>query len=155
MFDVSLGIMKAVDRRKVERPIQAAIGLAASETGDGIAYALLGLVGSGGAVVRVAFRCPALPALQGRDVAYAAVLAVAGEVRSRGVRRVVFAVEDERLVRDLDERAAVPAPLAVPYVSLRCALNRFSEARVVVSGESVVRDLSARARAEVFLQPAA
>jgi hypothetical protein len=153
-FELKLGIMSAMggEGRAV---VRATIGFAADEGGDGIAYVLLGAAGSGGAVVRVPFRCRPVGPLRGRDVSYAALLAVAEETRGRGVRRVVFAIEDERLVRELDERLPVPGPLAMPYVSLRCALNRFSEATVVVAGEAAARDLAGRARAEVSLHVAA
>ena len=77
------------------------------------------------------------------------------ELRRRGARNVALVTEDDRLVRDLDERHAVPAPLAMPYVALRCELNRFHEAHVAASDEPAIRDLSARARAEVFLRAAA
>jgi hypothetical protein len=153
-FELELGIMNAMagGGRVV---VRATIGFAVDERGDGIAYALLGAEGSGGAVVRVPFRCSPAEALRGRDVSYAALRAVAEEVRGRGVRHAVFAIEDERLIRELDERLPVPGPLALPYVSLRCALNRFSEATVVVAGEPAARDLAGRARAEVSLHVAA
>ena len=148
--------MVATVRGKSAKVVRATLGFAAGEgAGAGVAYALLGAPESGGAVVRVAFRCRPLAALRGRDVAYAALRAVAEEVRARGVQRVVFALDDERLARDLHERLPVPGPLAMPYVSLRCALNRFAEATVVAAGEAAARDLTARARAEVSLHIAA
>jgi len=42
----------------------------------------------------------------------------------------------------------------VPYVALRCTLNRFEQASVRRAG-AVARDLSARAQAEVYLDIAA
>jgi hypothetical protein len=146
--------MVGVNRENRKGAVRAAIGFAAGDAGEGTAYALLGASGNG-SVVRVPFHCRPLPALRGRDVAYAALTAVAVELRRRGIRDVVFATEDERLVRDLDERLPVPAPLAMPYVALRCELNRFHKAHVTASDEAAIRDLSARSRAEVFLQTAA
>jgi hypothetical protein len=151
-----MGIMVAMTRGRSAKLVQATLGFAAAELGGaGVAYALLGASGSGAAVVRVSFRCRPLAALRGRDVAYAALRAVAEDVLGRGVTRIVFALDDERLVKDLDERLPVPGALAMPYVSLRCALNRFAEASVVVDGEAAARDLTARARAEVSLDIAA
>jgi hypothetical protein len=146
--------MVGVNRGNRKGAVRAAIGFAAGEAGEGTAYALLGASGKEG-VVRVPFRCRPLPALRGRDVSYAALTAVAVELRRRGLRGVVFVIEDERLVRDLDGRLPVPAPLAMPYVMLRCELNRFHEALVTASDEPAIRDLSARSRAEVFLRSAA
>jgi hypothetical protein len=146
--------MVGVNREKRKGAVRAAIGFAAGDAGEGTAYALLGASGNGG-VVRVPFRCRPLPALRGRDISYSALTAVAIELRRRGIRSVALVTEDERLVRDLDERLPVPAPLAMPYVALRCELNRFQEAHVTASDEPAIRDLSARSRAEVFLQPAA
>jgi len=150
-----MGIMRAVERRRNGEAIRAAIGFAASEAGDGVAYASLGRSERGGRIVRVAFRCRPLAALRGRDVSYAAVEAVAAELRRQGLRGVEIAVDDERLVADLAERLPLPAALSIPYVTLRCELNRFREATVVASDEPAVRDLTARARAEAFLQAAA
>ena len=147
-------MMCAVDRAKV-KTIRAAVGWAASEAGDGVAYALLGGPGNRDEIVRVTFRCSPLAALRGRDVGYAALNAVAAELHERGIQRLRFAVEDQRLVADLTDRLPVPAPLAIPYITLGCALNRFRAAAVVATGEPAVRDLSARARAEVFLRAAA
>jgi len=136
------------------KTVVATIGFAASEHG-GAAYAFIG--GSPqrpGALVRVAFPCRPLAALLGRDVAYAAVAAVAEELLRRGVHSVEFRVDDATLPLDLSERRSVPAALIVPYVTLRCTLNRFARATVASAGP-VARDLTARARAEVSLHVAA
>jgi hypothetical protein len=95
------------------------------------------------------------PALQGRDVAYAALGALATELLRRGVGSVALRTENAELVADLAERRAVPAALTVPYVKLRCTLNRFREASVTCGEDRATRDLTARARAEVCLNVAA
>ena len=58
----------------------------AERDGAGVAYALVGS-GGRGAAVRVGFTCRTLPALRGRDVAYAALDAVAAAMQERGLHR--------------------------------------------------------------------
>ena len=77
------------------------------------------------------------------------------ELLQRGVDRVEIRIDDEHLLADLTERRAVPNPLIVPYVRLRCKLNRFAAATVVRASGAVVRDLETRARAEASLDIAA
>ncbi len=136
------------------QPVVVNVGFAAGNGGDGVAYAALR--GSDGteSVVRVGFRCRALAALRGRDIAYAALAALADDLLRREVRDVVFRIDDAELPVDLRERRALPAALTVPYVVLRCKLNRFRRAAVVVADASS-RDLTARAKAEVSLNIAA
>jgi hypothetical protein len=93
--------------------------------------------------------------LRERDVAYAALNAVAKYVRECGVERVVFAISDAQLALDLEEHLSVPPALSIPYVTLRCTLNRFAEAAVVATADGIARDLTARARAEASLHVAA
>jgi hypothetical protein len=132
-----------------------AVGFAATATGEGVAYAALGRAGHDVAFVRVGFRCRSLPALLGRDVGYAALRAVVAELIRRRVRPVEIRVSDATLADDLACRRDLPAALVVPYVTLRCALNRLPGAAVVPSVERTVDDLTARARAEVSLNVAA
>jgi hypothetical protein len=127
-------------------------GFAADER-HGICYATVG-GGARGTLVRVEFACRPLAVLQGRDVAYYALEALANELLRRRVQRVEIHIDDDRLLEDLAERRTVPNPLIVPYVALRCTLNRFEQASVRRAG-SVARDLSARAQAEVYLDIAA
>jgi hypothetical protein len=134
--------------------VRATIGFATRDDGVGVAYARLRDERNGELVLREPFRCRPLPALRGRNVAYAALAAIVRRVLESDVRRVRFEVADPDLVADLAEHRAVPAPLTMPYVSLRCALNRFTEAAVVVAG-AAARDLTARARAEALLEVAA
>ena len=73
-------------------------------------------------------------------------------LRERGVERVSFGLADDQLVADCNERRNVPPPLVLPYVRLRCALNRYSAFELCAGGD---RDLEARARAELVLHSAA
>jgi len=134
---------------------EVTLGCAAASETAGIAYARV-QIGQREHLLRIPFACRPLPALHGRDVAYAAVEAVAARLLERGIRRVVFGVAEPELVADLAGRRNVPAPLSVPYVTLRCRLNRFTAAHIVLAeDERGCRDLEARARAEVLLDIAA
>jgi hypothetical protein len=140
-------------QRREQQPKIVTVGFAERD-GRGIAYAVGGSGGRGPAV-RVGFACRPLPALLGRDVAYAALAAVAEELLRRGVSNVRFRIDDERLPQDIAERRAMPNALIVPYVRLRCALNRFHEAVVEPADDDIARDASARARADAWLNLAA
>ncbi len=145
-------------QRERREPVLVTVGFAAEADGTGIAYAALHRSpdsGGRGSLVRVGFTCRPLPSLRGRDLAYAALEAVAGVLLERGIRSVEFAVDDETLPVDLAERRSLPSALIVPYVALRCRLNRFGLVRVSAARDGVARDLSARARAEVSLHVAA
>lgn len=133
--------------------IDATVGFAADEAGSGIAYVSLSS-GSNRKSLRVPFTVRRYPALLEREVGYAALTAVADKVAALGCKRVAFHVPDDRVVADLEERRDVPGPLAIEYVRLGCALNRFSEYRLEAGGGDA-GDLTARARAEVTLHVAA
>ena len=147
-----------LNRQRVQpEPVVVTIGFAARIDGRGIAFAALEQAehSAKAAYVRVPFAVKLRPALQGRDVTYAAANAVAEALLERGVRDVVLRVDDARLENDLRERGSLPAPLTVPYVSLRCRLNRFALARIEVAQDSLIRDLEGRARTEATLDIAA
>lgn len=132
------------------------VGFAAGRRGDGVVYASIPEADDGeGSLIRVDFRCRPLPALGGRDVAYAAVEALAAELLRRGHRAMTLHVDDPMLATDLADRRAVPGALTLPYVRLRCTLNRFREATVIAAADRTTRDLTARARAEATLTVAA
>ena len=133
--------------------IDATVGFAADEAGFGIAYVSLAS-GSNRKSLRVPFSVRRYPALLEREVGYAALTAVADKVAALGCKRVAFRIPDERVVADFQERRDVPGPLAIEYVRLGCALNRFSEYRLDAGGDDA-GDLTARARAEVTLHVAA
>jgi hypothetical protein len=88
-----------------------------------------------------------------REVGYAALLAVADTLSQEGYRRVRLAVADERIAHDLAQRRSLPMALSLLYVRLKCRLNTFVQAEVVV--RMPPEDLANRARAEVELSAAA
>ncbi|GAC1557969.1 MAG: hypothetical protein NVS3B17_07230 [Vulcanimicrobiaceae bacterium] len=135
--------------------VPVTLGFAAGRHGNGVAYVRMRGADGGDALVRVTFRCRPLPALRGRDVAYAALEATATRLRTRGLSSVRFAVNDTTLAADIAEHRPVPNSLTIPYVRLQCALNRFARATVVAVEDESTRDLTARARAEVALDVAA
>src|ERR1700720_4481574 len=118
------------DRRTARQPTPIAVGFAASPAGEGVAYARL-LAPAPESLVRVSFTLSVQPALRGRDGAYAALRAVAANVRERGLARVEFHLDDEWLLLDLNERRTLPQALVLPYVALRCELNRLRDVHVV------------------------
>jgi len=139
-------------RRDHEPPIEATIAYAADRRGEGVAYARL-RSGSGHRLMRIPFRVQRYAGLEAREISYAALGAVATALLERGFSRTRFALADEALVRDVNERRDVPPPLVLPYVRLGCSLNRFAEYAVTLAGED--DDLANRARAEVALHTAA
>jgi len=135
------------------RAIEATVGFAADDAGNGIAYVRL-RSRAAQRLVRVAFGVPRLPELLGREIGYAALTAVAKRLADSGCATASFKISESRLAEDLEGRTEVPATLALPYVNLRCQLNRFAHCVVSVDERSAP-DLAARARAEVTLHVAA
>jgi hypothetical protein len=133
--------------------VQATVGFAADAHGTGIAYVRL-RVRQTESVVRIPFTVTRYPALLEREVGYAALTAVAGALRSRGISRVNFLLDDASLTRDLREHCDVPSAIAMAYVRLRCTLNQFYDYEVACLGEGE-SDLTARARSEVAMHVAA
>jgi len=137
------------------RSADAAVGHAADSTGNGIAYVAIA-TGTGRAVVKVPFSVVPLTGLDGRELGYAAVGAVAAYLRSRGFTRVRIRLADEITVDDLNGRRSVPLALAMAYVKTRCILHGFAVARVERGEPIETHDLQTRARAEIALRtPAA
>jgi hypothetical protein len=134
--------------------IEVSIGFAADSSGHGVAFAAEGAEAAE-RVQRVRFRVRGGTAGDPRAAGYAAVTAVARAFRAHYDGGVRFLTADATLVADLEDRRPVPGALTIPYVSLRCALNRFSEAEVSASHAAEVADLTARAVAEVSLRVAA
>ncbi len=134
------------------RAVNAAVGYAADDAGNGVAYARIMLQAP--RVLRVAFRVQRQPALLDREVGYAALTAVSEALRRRGFERVRFLIDDAQLRADLRKRDNLPPSLALPYVRLGCALNQFRryEIAAMPSGDA---DLAARARSEAALHVAA
>ncbi len=133
--------------------IDVAVGFAADEAGQGLAYAKLTVDGNQ-KLLRVPFRVRRYPSLLEREVSYAATTAVVTRLADLGCRRLKIEVPDSRLVEDAQAHSELPLPLALEYVRLGCALNRFAE-YYVQAGGAVAQDLTARARAEVALHVAA
>jgi hypothetical protein len=131
--------------------VEAEVGYAADEHGRGVAYARIGSDGEA-RLLRVTFRTGRAAAAE-NGAGYAALAAVARELRERGVNRASFAVDDPQLVEEVNERRKVPAAIVLPYVRLRCALNQFVRFELRTAGGS--GDLAQRARAEVALHVAA
>jgi hypothetical protein len=132
--------------------IQAAIGYAVSPQGQGVAYAHVLGAPARQELLRLTFRVPPTLRSVDRSAAYAALTAVADELRLRGIRRVEFVVDQRELVDELTERRTLPETLVLPYVRLRCSLNAFSRSSVH-AGKT--EDLTQRARAEAALNLAA
>ncbi len=129
------------------------LGYSADDLGNGLAYVDL-RTATAQRVARVDFPVHRIPALVGREVGYAALTEVAKRLADAGFHEASFRIPDHDLVDDLEGTAEVPAALSLPYVNLRCQLNRFQTA-TVEADESVTEDLAARARAEVTLHVAA
>jgi hypothetical protein len=133
--------------------VTAAVGFAADQGGDGVAYVQ---IGDSAAVrtMRVPFSVKRYPALLDREVGYAALTAVSTVLRRRGVARVRLSVDDAYLAVDLCEHREVPAALTLAYVRLRCALNQFQEYHIA-DADATPSDLTARARSDVAMHVAA
>lgn len=136
------------------RSADVAVGYAADATGNGIAYAAIA-TGTDRSVARITFGAHPLPALEGRELGYAAVGAVATYLRGRGFSRVRLRLADEIVVDELNGRRPVPLALAMAYVKARCALNGFSVARVERGEPIETHDLQTRAQAEIALRASA
>ena len=126
------------------------VAYAANARGDGVAYVAFTAEGT---PRRITFHVDRLPALLDREVGYAALLAVADMLWHEGYRRVRLGLADERVATDLAERRSLPMALSLLYVRLKCRLNTFTHADVIVRTPS--DDLAHRARAEVELSAAA
>jgi hypothetical protein len=148
-------------QKRSPRTAVATIGYAADDRGHGIAYAKIWSTAAEAdrtrleSVTRVEFHVRVRPALRGREVAYAAVEAVAAKLVEAKVAIAELRVADAQLATDLEQRRAVPADLQLPYIALRCTLNRLASFSVVACDDGTARDLTARARAELMLDRAA
>ena len=130
------------------RSADVAVGYAADRTGRGIAYAAIA-TGTGRAVTKIPFGALPLPALEGRELGYAAIAAVGAHLRSAGFTRVRLRLADEVVVDALNGHRDVPPALAMPYVKTRCVLHGFALARVERAEPIETHDLQARAHAEI------
>jgi GNAT superfamily N-acetyltransferase len=162
MFGIKLGIEQMMAHKRGQQTVVATVGYAADADGRGIAYAKIwstqrAVPGANRSesFVRVGFRSVVRPALRGREIAYAALEAIARELIAAKIDVVELRLLDASLATDLAERRAVPTDLQMPYIALRCTLNRFASFSVVACDDGTARDLTARARAELSLEHAA
>jgi hypothetical protein len=140
--------------RRARAAADVAVGYAAGDRGNGVAYAAVNN-GSATVVVRLPFTAPPLPGLDGLECGYAALAAVGAMLKARGFGRVRVRVGDARIVGDLSGAGSPPKPLAMAYVKIRCALHSLGAVRLEVADAVEVRDLTARAQAEIGLSVAA
>jgi len=131
-----------------------AVGYAVDSKGHGIAYAAIS-TGTSSGTVRIPFTATVQPALEGRDVGYAAVAAVATQLKRRGIGRARFRLDDQNVVADLSGAGNPPKALAMSYVRTRCLLHGLGTVRLETAEPIETRDLTSRARAEVTLTVAA
>ncbi|MBV9403319.1 MAG: hypothetical protein JO018_06280 [Candidatus Eremiobacteraeota bacterium] len=146
-------MINVTPRKRSGPAVEATIGFGADDFGNGVAYVDL-RTPTAQRVARVDFPVRRTPALLGREIGYAALTAVAERLADAGFKKASFRLADQQLVDDLEGNAQMPADLSLPYVNLRCQLNRFRTATVSCDG-STAEDLAARARAEVTLHVAA
>lgn len=137
------------EMKSLARELEATLGYAAGDRGRGIAYARL-REARGEHLLRVSFRVR--PQFVAREVAYAALIAVAQTLHRRGVVKARFVLEDERLVAEVTEHGELSAAMVLPYVRLKCALNQFD---AVSLAAAQTLDLTQRARAEIALNSVA
>jgi hypothetical protein len=155
MFVLQYGYKESRMRkqRSDEQVIEVSVGFGV-DGATGVAYASIHEP-AGLSRVRVAFRYHRAPGLDGREAGYAALRAVASALRERTGAGVRFVTADASLVADVNERRTLPNALTMPYVALRCQLNRFNRADIVHAATPEIADLTARASAEVSLHIAA
>lgn len=140
--------------RRSRPAADVAVGYAADLQGHGIAYAAIA-TGSSRGTVRIPFTATSLPALEGRDVGYAAVAAVGAQLKRRGFGNVRIRLADEAVVADLSGTSTPPKALAMAYVKTRCLLHGIGSVRLETAEPVEIRDLTSRAQAEVTLHVAA
>jgi len=140
------------EKQRSAKAIEATVGFAADDFGSGVAYVEL-RTARAQRVARVDFSVRRIPSLVGREIGYAALTAVAERLADAGFQKASFKVSDSQLVNDLGANSDVAPELSLPYVNLRCQLNRFRVATVIA--DDAADDLEARARAEVTLHVAA
>lgn len=143
-----------MEKRGGSNSVVVTLGFAADAQGNGVAFGRVRR-GARESSIRVAFVAPQRPVLEGRDTSYAALRATAEFLRERGVREAIFRIADGRVVEEVRDRTALPTALLLPYIALRCSLNRFADFSIASATDDEVADLLARARAEVSLHVAA
>jgi hypothetical protein len=140
--------------RRPRSAADVAVGYAADERGRGVVYAAIS-TGSASRTVRLTFSAAPLPALDGLENGYAAMAAVGAHLKARGFGRLRIRLGDTRVVADLNGAGSPPKALTMAYVKTRCVLHGLGAVRLETAEPIEIRDLAARARAEVGLHVAA
>jgi hypothetical protein len=140
--------------RRSRPAADVAVGYAADTTGHGIAFAAIA-TGTSTGIIRLPFSVKRLPALEGREVGYAAVAAIAAHLKGRGFGRARIRLADEKVAADLNGTGDVPKALAMDYVKTRCLLRGLGPVRLETAEPVEIRDLAGRAQAEVAFHVAA
>lgn len=130
--------------------MEATVGYAADERGNGLAYARLNGARSR-RLLRVGFRVGTRPVTP-RATGYAALTAVSQALCRHGFKSVRFVLSDEEFAAEIATGRNVTDELQLAYVALRCALNALTSFAVDSGGTD---ELTQRARAEVMLNVAA
>jgi hypothetical protein len=130
--------------------VEATVGYAADERGNGLAYARL-TGGRSRRLLRVTFQVGSRP-VTARATGYAALTSVSRALCRRGFKSVRFVVSDEEFAAEIATGRNVTNELQLAYVALRCALNSLASFAVDSGGTD---ELTQRARAEVVLNVAA
>jgi hypothetical protein len=131
--------------------VDAVIGYAAGERGNGVAYARL--AGDGiERLLRVAFHVGAALPPGDRAIAYAALTAISRALGKRGFQRVHFTLGDRAFAEEIATGRGVSEARALQYVRLRCLLNSLTQFEVRAG---CADELTQRAQAEVALNVAA
>lgn len=143
-----------INSRRIRTAADVALGYAADARGRGIAFAAIAN-GRSTRVVRLTFFATPAPALDGRENGYAAMAALGEHLKSEGFGRVRIRLGDARVAAELNGSGSPPKSLAMSYVRIRCLLHGLGLARLEAADAIEVRDLAARAVAEVSLRAAA
>jgi hypothetical protein len=138
-----------MERAQGSGAVEAVVGYAANERGNGLAYARI-IGARSRKLLRAGFRI-SHPST-GRTIGYAALTAVSRLLCKRGIREVRFVLGDPQFVDEISTGRGVLEALALPYVRLRCALNSLVKFSVQAGSTD---ELTQRAEAEVALNVAA
>ncbi|HEY6450652.1 MAG TPA: hypothetical protein VIX60_08240 [Candidatus Cybelea sp.] len=137
--------------RSYDPVVEAMVGYAAAEAGNGLAYVRITGAQSK-QLLRIGFRVTASKPWSDRTIGYAALTAVSHALGKRGAREVRFILGNPEFVEEIATGQGVGETLVLSYVRLRCALNSLAKFGVQAGA---TEDLTNRARAEVVLNVAA
>lgn len=143
-----------VNLRRNRSAADIALGYSADARGNGIAYATVA-TGNARQTIRLTFSAKPMPNVDGREQGYAAVTAVAEYIKKQGFGRVRIRLADEHVAGELGGGGKPPKALGMAYVRARCLLRGVGLVRIEAAASTDVRDLAARAVAEIGLHAAA